>query len=518
MVNVRNIKRDNPFLEIELRKSGGNFSSLGIFHDHNHLGPGKLLFGKRPLIEKPGRLGLEPASENLFGSLAPVEVLVANKQHFHGKTNYISDNINFPKILPILALILIISSYGAAAAGISISPSAVQFEIYRGETAKAKITITNPSAEPLDFRLAPEDNPEWFSFSDDEGTLSAGESKEITIKAMPPMDVSNGEYTSFITAYLEPAEPGSELSLNIAAAIKTKLIISGKQKIGLSVDGITADSAEQGLPIILSAELSNTGNVRLSPSAEITIKKNTRTIKKVSSALPELLPGSTSKAMINLSSQGLEPSNYTASARILIGSKKMAEQSLDITIYPYGTFTRVGEFLELSLGKTPELGMTAKHIARFRSTGSIPLRAKLKSELYLGNSLVQVVESDEMLVMPGETAELAAYFTPPKPGSYTLISKIAFEGKESEQKTLSFSVSPTSSVSFNGILISAAIVLMGLMLFYGKEVWKMVGKKIEGKVYYCIDCNRPIKHKGRCMLCNITARKRLDAQDHKYAD
>jgi hypothetical protein len=56
------------------------------------------------------------------------------------------------------------------------------------------------------------------------------------------------------------------------------------------------------------------------------------------------------------------------------------------------------------------------------------------------------------------------------------------------------------------------------MLFYGKEVWKMVGKKIEGKVYYCIDCNRPIKHKGRCMVCNVTARKRLDAQDHKYAD
>jgi len=32
---------------------------------------------------------------------------------------------------------------------------------------------------------------------------------------------------------------------------------------------------------------------------------------------------------------------------------------------------------------------------------------------------------------------------------------------------------------------------------------------METKIYYCIDCNRPIKHKGRCMLCVMTWKKRM---------
>ena len=36
------------------------------------------------------------------------------------------------------------------------------------------------------------------------------------------------------------------------------------------------------------------------------------------------------------------------------------------------------------------------------------------------------------------------------------------------------------------------------------------------EVYYCIDCNREIHHKGRCLACNVQAKKRKEAQDDKY--
>jgi len=36
------------------------------------------------------------------------------------------------------------------------------------------------------------------------------------------------------------------------------------------------------------------------------------------------------------------------------------------------------------------------------------------------------------------------------------------------------------------------------------------------KTYYCIGCNREIKHKGRCLSCNMKAKKRREAQDRKY--
>lgn len=37
------------------------------------------------------------------------------------------------------------------------------------------------------------------------------------------------------------------------------------------------------------------------------------------------------------------------------------------------------------------------------------------------------------------------------------------------------------------------------------------------EIYYCIDCNRKIKHRGRCLACNIQAKERREAQDRKYS-
>lgn len=406
------------------------------------------------------------------------------------------------------------------AASISISPSSLVFELYRGETSEAELTISNPSDEALNFRLEAEELPGWFSFSEQEGTLPAGSTRQIAVKAEPPLDASNGEYSTFITAHFEEEGSGQELALNLAASIKAKLKISGKQVVDLQVRDISVGSTEQGMPLVFIAELKNNGNVRASPFAEISIRKNSRQITRQSAELPELLPGSAQKPQINLSTEDLEPGNYTASVSIMLSNRKINERQLNLTILPYGTFTRAGRFVKLSMDEKPEIGKISKLTAQFANTGSIAARVKLLTEVYLEDELTGVIESEELLVNPSETAELESYFSPESTGSYTLISKVSFEGKQSKPAKLEFAVASNSNVKFEakGIIISAAIVLMGLMLFYHKEVWKLVGRKIEGKVYYCIDCNRPIKHKGRCMICNVTARKRLDAQEKKYAN
>lgn len=415
-------------------------------------------------------------------------------------------------------LLLLIYIPAVSASGISISPSAIQLEIYRGETAESAFVISNPSDEALNYRISIENNPDWYSFSKKEGTLQPGKSAEISLKASPPLEAQNGEYLTFITVSLEPEEEKPSLSLSLAAAIKAKLIISGKQVVSLSVGEIAAKDTEQGLPIQISAGLSNDGNVRISPAAEITLRKNSRLIKKTSEELSGLAPGSNAISRINLTSEDLEPGNYTATAKILLGNRAVAEKELDFMIYPYGTFSRSGKFQELSLDAEPKTGKTSKLTGKFQNTGSIALKAQLISEIYKGDRLMAAAESDELLVQPGETAELVSYFRPDEQGDYKILSRVSYGGKTTETRQLSFNIPSAPKLSAGGIIITASIIIMGLMLYYGKEVWKMVGKKIEGKVYYCIDCNRPIKHKGRCMLCNVTARKRLDAQEKKYAN
>lgn len=46
---------------------------------------------------------------------------------------------------------------------------------------------------------------------------------------------------------------------------------------------------------------------------------------------------------------------------------------------------------------------------------------------------------------------------------------------------------------------------------FAPKSWKKVKK-----IFYCIDCNREIRHKGRCLPCNAKAKKRRQAQDKKY--
>lgn len=33
--------------------------------------------------------------------------------------------------------------------------------------------------------------------------------------------------------------------------------------------------------------------------------------------------------------------------------------------------------------------------------------------------------------------------------------------------------------------------------------------------YYCIDCGREIHHRGKCLACNVDAKRKLEAQDER---
>ncbi|MCX6741837.1 MAG: hypothetical protein NTX24_01515 [Candidatus Pacearchaeota archaeon] len=35
------------------------------------------------------------------------------------------------------------------------------------------------------------------------------------------------------------------------------------------------------------------------------------------------------------------------------------------------------------------------------------------------------------------------------------------------------------------------------------------------KNLFCIDCGRPISHAGRCLACNMEAKKRREAQEQR---
>jgi len=411
----------------------------------------------------------------------------------------------------------------AYAEAIAISPARLQFELYRGETAESTVTLFNPTENEVRFKIGADDHQDWFSFSESEGTLAPEESKKVKVRVNPPSDSANGEYTTLISLSFDEESSG-QISLNLATAIKTKIILTGKQVVNLITKNIEAMDTEQSLPIVLKISLLNGGNVRTRPTAEVILKKNNRILERLIVELPEILPNSESDFYLNLSAGNLEVGDYLAVIRLRLNNRDISENQLTLRIHPLGTFTRVGILSNLSFERKPALGEITKLIAEFQNTGRINLRAKLISEIYLNNQLIGKVESEEKLVWIGEKAELTAYLKPGSEGAYRIISRILFEGEETELKELTFEITHLGISLQNtliGIMIALSITGLGLAIFFRKEVNKMFrkpikSKKQEEKVYYCIDCNRPIKHKGRCFLCNKTAKMRKEAQDRKY--
>jgi len=79
-------------------------------------------------------------------------------------------------------------------------------------------------------------------------------------------------------------------------------------------------------------------------------------------------------------------------------------------------------------------------VANFENTGEIDTMAKFKGEIYHEGNLLDVLESDEMFVEAGETANLVSYYKIMEPGSYTIRGRVLYSGKETEEKEVSFSV------------------------------------------------------------------------------
>ena len=86
------------------------------------------------------------------------------------------------------------------------------------------------------------------------------------------------------------------------------------------------------------------------------------------------------------------------------------------------------------------MNIVIKVVAHFKNTGEIDTMAKFKGEIYHEGNLLDVLESEEMFVEVGETANLVSYYKILKPGNYTIRGRVYYAGKETEEKEVSFSV------------------------------------------------------------------------------
>ena len=130
-----------------------------------------------------------------------------------------------------------------------------------------------------------------------------------------------------------------------------------------------------------------------------------------------------------------------------LDGKVLAEKDLLFEILPLGTLSRSGEIKEVVIDGTTIVKFTSKVIATFENTGQIDTMAKFTGEVYLDGNLVQTITSDELLVKRGKQEVLTAYFTPEKPGKYTIKVQVNYEGKKSDVKEVNLDITALKDIT-----------------------------------------------------------------------
>jgi len=377
----------------------------------------------------------------------------------------------------LICLCLLALTSSASAAGIGVSPPTLRYEkVLKGNTAQEQFTIFNSADADVYYDIRIEGN-DWFSFEPDSPVkVPAKGSVRVNAIVNPPGDTANGVYNC--TIYVEPAGAnvtageGAVMGILPAIGLTTSIEITGEQILAGNVYKISVESNEIDKPIRFKIGFANTGNVKAKPETSINILKDARIVEKLIRS-DEIIPGASKE--ITAEWIGEDVGEYGSNVKVTVNGELLSERGLKFDVLERGALRCKGEIVEIKVPNEVSVGMPAKIEVGFKNTGSIALEAKIKGDVIHNRELVEVMESEPVLIDVGKTATLTAYINPAEPGDYLVDGDVIYEGKKVEMNQITISVksAEASGMNMNISLFSGLVLIAaGILIFVIKRFKK----------------------------------------------
>ena len=395
-------------------------------------------------------------------------------------------------IFPLLLLIL--SPLEASALGLGVSPGAVEFkDVLRSGYAEKTVTLSTSSDEPITCQISAE-GPfrNWLRYLPGETfTIPPRSQVKLKIIVEPPEDIPNGLYDGYVVIAIIPKGReggGMGSAISAAVSVKSSIQISDVERKHFFLIGQpTAVDSEEGKPINFYFSFENDGNVRLYPKIHIDILSEDKTtvLKSIDYSEKILLP--TARTDILITSQNDLPiGKYWGKATVYLDNSVLYEYMLSFQVLERGSLRIKGNLVKVELNKIwVYSGEMVEINATFVNEGVLSTPAVFNGKALLGDGIEALVKSDEVEVSPGETVELASYFTPKKAGRYTIIGKVQYSKKITDEKSTILNVRDISEkpvtattavkeTSGSGIdMVQAAGALLVFSIIVGFVLWRM---------------------------------------------
>lgn len=393
------------------------------------------------------------------------------------KSSFVSMTIMLSIFVLLLSIFVLSASY-TCAVGISVTKAIVEYNnVMRGGYAEDVLYVSTDAEFniPITYELLG-DTKDWITISPDlndpNATLFVNNSNylPVTIIIRPPADLPIGVYTGdvrLMTGTLSTVGGQYGSQLQAAFMIRIRLEITGTEFLSCSGAGVMLKDTEVGSPIEYYMTVSNSGNIRVRPTATIDIWNQDQTKLILSKNLDfndvDVLPTVT-HAFYNSFTSDLRIGQYWA----YITVKPCGSTALTtFSVHEKGTIVDSGELIRIDNQPWAKIGDVVPINAVFRNTGNRTVSAKFKGVIMLENRIVETIDSEFYDVAPGQTGTIQVYFTPKKLGQYIISGRVLYNNKLSFEKSTVLNVNDGEEKSGSAwiyILVLIVIIILILLL------------------------------------------------------
>jgi hypothetical protein len=392
-------------------------------------------------------------------------------------------------VLAMIAFLIIVPL--PVIAGVGVSPGELYFNgMLRGGYYERYVTISNPEEDDMLINTGVEGPfAGWFSTNPTTFTLAGKSFQLVKVIVRTPEDMPNGRYQGNILFTSKPAfldQMGGTGAVAVSAVLVTAGVeITDIEQLQLVVGGIYVQDTEECRPILVSAGMRNTGNVRVTPRmhTEIVTADTGRPMQtgdQTGVAILPTMPGELSQRIPakTLEFACLPIGKYVANVQIFGNDVQMGTAKINFEIFPRGTLMLSGELLEVTAPSNVTLGEPIRIDGVFKNTGQLPALSKLSVEAYNGG-LVGTANGDEREVSAGSTDKLTAFYVPTTPGLHKLKAYVSYEGRVSDSKEVQVDVRWPSTWLLGGavVLLAVVVALVILARRRGKKKTDKRGRK-----------------------------------------
>ncbi len=408
-----------------------------------------------------------------------------------------------------IAAALLFSSLAAPAHALGASPARLSFEsVLPGGYAQAGVLLSNPRDEPALVQAAVEgDGAAWINVTilgtnGSAATLVPLGTARLLVTLTPPPDAEPKEYDASVvlTTSAAPAaggaSGGASSALALSMSIPVTITVESVQRPACVLGGVSVPDFEQGEPLQILYAISDTGNTRITPSGNLTISDGSGSQVYVATVDAqgslETLPTRIGQYTF-VATPSLSPGTYHAQLTV---DQCGATQQAAFSVLAPGALTDQGAFTSLSSSAAAvspstippnasssssnassssavanpssllqaDVGSILPVEATFTNSGARAVTARFSGVVEQDGKVVRVLESEPLLVQPGQDVTLQSYFTPAVPGDYTVRGSVVYEGKRTEERSFAITVSAASGS--DSIAGSGSLTVLGTTLLF----------------------------------------------------